>query len=81
MLEWVSLVAVPLLVAVIALLGNSRKANDKQHKDTESTLNIMLKTIHHVDTKLDRLETKVDTHIAEHKPARRRPELVRENVV
>ena len=80
MLEWVSLVAVPLLVALIAMIGTSRRANDKQHNDTNNVLNVIMSTIHHVDKKLDRLETKVDTHIAEHKPARKRPELVRESV-
>jgi len=80
MLEWVSLVVVPLLVAVIALIGTSRKENSKQHRQSETIQSHILKSIQRIDTKLDRVEVKVDTHIAEHKPARRKIELVKENI-
>ena len=72
MLEWVSLVIVPLLVAVVARTGQLRKENNEQHADTANSLKLIYDSIRAVDAKADRIETKVDTHLGEHTGAEKR---------
>lgn len=72
MLEWVSLVIVPLLVAIIMRMGSLRDENNKQHIDTANSLKLIYDSIRAVDQKADRIETKVDTHVGEHAGAEKR---------
>lgn len=75
MLEWVSLVVVPLLVALLMRQGNAKKDNDKQHAETAQSLSIIMSSIQNVDAKVARVDSKLDVHLGEHKARSRRKEV------
>jgi hypothetical protein len=72
MLEWVSLVAVPLLVALLMRQGSAKKDNEAQHADTANALSLIMATVNNVDSKIDRVDSKLDVHLGEHKERARR---------
>lgn len=67
MLEWVSLVVVPLLVALLMRQGSFKKDNEAQHAETAQSLNIIMSSIKNVDEKIDKVDSKIDVHLGEHK--------------
>ena len=71
---WLGVVAVPVTVAVIGILPvllKMRRENDAQHRDTASGLNLLLHNLDRLDKKVDRVETKVDQHLGEHRQRER----------
>ena len=74
MLEWVSLVVVPLLVALLMRQGSFKKDNEAQHAETAHSLNIIMSSIKNVDEKIDRVDSKIDVHLGEHKARARKKE-------
>jgi hypothetical protein len=74
MLEWVSLVIVPLAIAIIAKLGSFKKDNEAQHAETAHALNIIMSSIQNVDAKVDKVDSKIDVHLGEHKARSRKKE-------
>jgi hypothetical protein len=74
MLEWVSLVIVPLLVALLMRQGSFKKDNESQHAETAQSLSIIMSSIQNVDAKVDKVDSKLDMHLGEHKAKSRRKE-------
>ena len=75
MLEWVSLVIVPLAIAIVAKLGSFKKDNEAQHAETAHSLNVIMTMIGQTNTKVDGVATKLDEHIGEHRAKARRKAL------
>lgn len=63
---------VPIVVALIAVspalvsMRKFRRENNSQHTETAQSFQAVLSSIHNLDAKVDRVETKIDRHIGEH---------------
>ena len=71
---WLGLVAVPVSVAVIGIIPvllKMRRENDEQHRDTAGSLRLLIHNLDRLDRKVDRVETKVDQHLGEHRSLER----------
>lgn len=77
--EWVFFAIVPILVALIGILGRmlvegkkAKRDNDSQHKAVSNNLTALMFSIRSLERKIDRVETKIDQHLGEHRGVRQR---------